>query len=117
MTLTEAQQAAEGFRDRWNRNIDRCREGALTGAAFHAAQQKVDRDRDALRARLLDDPASASFVCNKTVTFQGTEGNHEVGDLLEARFPLGVDDSESGQGSSTSTSRWCRLFWSSWCCG
>jgi len=103
MTLNEARKAAKGFRDRWNDNIKRYRAGALDDAAFHAAQREADRDRDALKARLLDDPESAAFVCDKTVTFQadkryGLDGNHTLGHELGATFPDGENDSESGQG-------------------
>lgn len=103
MTLNEARKAAKGFTDRWNGNIKRFRQRELSDAAFHAAQQKVDSDRDALEARLLADPASAAFVCDKTVTFQaaeqyGFDGNHTLGHELETAFPDGENDSEIGQG-------------------
>ena len=40
-------------------------------------------------------------ILNQTIYFQsgsGYEGNHELGDALAKEFPMGVNDSESGQG-------------------
>ncbi len=81
------------------------------GAGVEATEEEdkshrlVSKDRDRqiaeLKKMMLADPDVAAFVCDKTVTFQAAksyESNYDLSHEVEAKFPQGVGDTESGQG-------------------
>lgn len=111
MTLNEYRKKQAEILAKDGAQWEKANAGRITWEAYSKVTAKTDKAQDYLKDVMLADPKVARYVCNRTITFQATAShsgqhlaalgmrdNHLLGDLLQAAFPRGLDDSEAGQG-------------------
>jgi hypothetical protein len=90
----------EKLRNKHNRILEEARKKGYSDIKTYRLLRYNDVERDIV-VREVHDAGLENHILDSTIYFQsgsGYEGNHELGDALAKEFPMGVNDSESGQG-------------------